>query len=49
MLKIGCIRAINGGRSSLYASLPIFLVTVNGLRYLASIFLEGWLVVMFFN
>jgi hypothetical protein len=49
MLKTGCIRAIDGGRSSLYASLPIFLVTVNGPRYLTSIFLEGRLVVMFFD
>jgi hypothetical protein len=49
MLKTGCIQAIDRGRSSLYASLPIFLVTVNGPRYLTSIFLEGRLVVMFFN
>ena len=43
------MRAIDGGRSSRYASLPIFLVTVNGLRYLASIFLEGRFVVIFFD
>jgi hypothetical protein len=41
MLKTGCIQAIDGERSSLYASLPIFLVTVNSPKYLASIFLES--------